>query len=284
MAHQPVTESLASIGLIGFGNIARLLVPVLAERLPAPLQNIAVLVRPATAAQQREHIHQSCQQAAAHGEVYDDPEAFADSAPGLVIECAGQAAVAEYGELVLTAGLPLVVSSVGALGDAGLHARLLDCARQSRSQLIISSGAIGALDIVSGLQLAGIHSARYRSRKPPTAWRGTPAADQLDLENLSRAVAFFDGTARDAVREYPKNTNVAAALALAGIGFDATTVQLIADPTVSGNRHEFDVDSVAGSVCLQVEGRVSPENPKTSLPTVYSLAREVLNRVRPLVV
>ena len=65
---------------------------------------------------------------------------------------------------------------------------------------------------------------RYRGAKPPAAWAGTPAAGIVDLDALEAPRVFFTGTAREAATAYPKNANVAATLALAGAGFEATAV------------------------------------------------------------
>ena len=41
--------------------------------------------------------------------------------PDLVVECAGQAAVAQYGKAVLERGVDLAVISTGAFADVNLH-------------------------------------------------------------------------------------------------------------------------------------------------------------------
>jgi aspartate dehydrogenase len=95
---------------------------------------------------------------------------------------------------------------------------------------------------------------------------------------------FFEGTAREAARDYPQNANVAATVALAGRGMDATRVRLVADPGIAYNLHEVSVRSSAAEFTIRLEGRPSPDNPKTSLTAGYSIAREVLNRILPVVV
>jgi aspartate dehydrogenase len=95
---------------------------------------------------------------------------------------------------------------------------------------------------------------------------------------------FFEGHARKAAQDYPFNANVAATLALAGIGFEKTQVRLIADPGVTRNVHEFAVRSACGDFTMKLEGRPSAANPKTSLMAGYSMARELLNRAGIVVI
>ena len=56
------------------------------------------------------------------------------------------------------------------------------------------------------------------------------------LNDLLRQGAF-QGTAREAAAGFPANVNVAAALGLAGIGSDRTTIEIWADPGVERNCH-----------------------------------------------
>lgn len=281
--------ALDALGLIGFGNIARTLVGVLEEALPGPLGTLAVLVRPDSSRETCRGVTAAlapglCRSGSVHVSLDAFVGALGRGERALVVECAGHDAVRTLVPGTLAAGLETVVVSVGALGDEALRHRLRGAATTGRTRLVVPSGAIGALDVVAALRRSGIESVRYRGRKPPTAWRGTPAETVLDLSAIDAPTTFYEGSARDAVRDYPANANVAAALSLAGIGFDATSVTLIADPALACNVHEFDVRAAAGNVSLRIEGRPSPDNPKTSLPTVYSVAREVLNRVGPIVV
>ena len=168
--------------------------------------------------------------------------------PTLVAEVAGQSAVAEHGDAVLRSGIDCLVISVGALADPALFARLRSAAHDGNSRILLPAGAIGGLDAIAAMRVAGLTSVRYRSRKPPAAWRGSPAEQAVDLDQLTRRTVLYKGTAGEAALLYPQNANVAAAVALAGLGFDATEVELVADPDAPGNIHEIEAEGVAGTL------------------------------------
>ena len=94
----------------------------------------------------------------------------------------------------------------------------------------------------------------YTGRKPPRGWQGSAAESRLDLDKLETAQSHFDGPARAAAIEYPKNANVAAAIALAGLGFDETRVRLIADPTITENIHTLEAVGDFGSFTFEIKG------------------------------
>lgn len=263
------------LGLIGFGAIARTLLAVLA-REGAAISALTVLARPETAVAIRDAV---ARLSTAPALVVTDAAALVARRPGLVIECAGHQAVADHATATLRAGIETVVVSIGALADAALHQRILQAARAGGTRVVLPAGAIGGIDILSALRPSGIAAVTYTGRKPPLAWAGTPAEALVDLAALTTEAVIFDGSARQAATLYPKNANVAATLALAGLGWDATRVRLIADPSVSRNVHDYSVSAGAAEYSIRIAGNPSADNPKTSVTTVYSVAREVLNRL-----
>jgi aspartate dehydrogenase len=263
------------LGIIGYGSIASLALDCLARELEAPLEAAICLARENGEARARAMLEGAGTGIAASRCVVGGLDAFLAARPELVIEAAGHAALRSCGARVLASGADLLVTSVGALADEELH-RALTGASALGGSLIPSTGAIGGLDILAAAKLSGLTAVTYTSRKPPQAWRGTPAETLVDLGSLTHQAIFYDGDARGAARAYPQNANVAATLALFGAGFEATKVRLVADPAAIGNIHEIRINSACADISFEIRGRAAPDNPKTSLTTAYSVAAQVL--------
>lgn len=192
----------------------------------------------------------------------------------LVVECAGHAALREFAPQVLGRGRDLLIASVGALADRALESMLISQAQRCGARILIPSGALGGLDVLSAARIAGLEAVTYVGRKPPRAWRGTRAEQLVNLDDESgTAMLLFDGTARQAALDFPQNANVTAAVSFAGLGFDATRVQLIADPRCNGNEHRLNARGIFGSFEIVVAANALADNPKTSMLAPCSLAR-----------
>ena len=253
-----------SIGLIGFGGIGRAVFDTLKENATGELDLTGILVR-------------AIDEPSANLPFVTDIGEFLERRPRVVVECAGHGAVRRYAEKVLSGGADLIIVSTGALADAALLASLRSAAREAGTRLLIPAGAVGGVDALSAARLAGLRSVQYRGRKPPRAWKGSAVADEVALDALEAPRVLYRGTAREAALAYPKNSNVAATVALAGLGFDETEVELIADPTVSSNIHELEVKAESGDFSIALMGKPSADNPRTSMLTAYSVVRTLLN-------
>lgn len=216
-------------------------------------------------------------------EVYDRLSAVPPGAD-LAVECGGHAAVTQHGEAALEAGCDLLVASVGALADQALHDRLVAAARRTGKKLLIPAGAVAGMDGLAAARLAGIDRVHYTSRKLPVAWKGTHAETLLDLEAVTHATEFLRTDARQAATLFPQNANVAATIALAGIGFERTEVSLNADPEARGNTHLLEVHGPSGSMRIELRNTPFPDNPKTSMLAGLSLLRVIRNRSEAVVV
>ncbi|NNC64798.1 MAG: aspartate dehydrogenase, partial [Gammaproteobacteria bacterium] len=254
-----------------FGGIAKAVLEKLATELGHEPDLAGVLVRESSTYRTALPLVSSLD------ELFDDP-------PAVVVECAGHNAVHEYGEQVLRRGTDLIVVSTGALADSALLDRLRQAARAGASKLIIPPGALGAVDALGAAKLSGLIEVNYRGRKPPSTWKGTPAEDAADLDTLTEPQTVFRGAARQAALQYPKNSNVAATIALAGLGFDRTSVELVADPTISSNIHEIEVRAESGDFEICLKGQPSAANASTSILTAYSVVRALLAYEREIVI
>jgi aspartate dehydrogenase len=193
-----------------------------------------------------------------------------------IIDCAGHSGLRTYGPAALRAGYDVTTISVGALADQDFYTELQTAAKDGSAKLHLASGAIGALDCLQSARVGKLHRVRYVGRKPPLGWVGSPAEDHLDLASLKEtAKTHFLGSARKAAINYPKNANVAAAVALAGIGFDDTEVELIADPNVSSNIHEVIAEGDFGSFQFQISGHPLADNPRSSALAAMSVVSAI---------
>lgn len=273
-----------SLGVIGSGAIAAPMLDALARNIGEPIERLAVLTLTEAEPAAKALLARCGDRIARTATVVTDAEVFLNEQFDFVVECAGHGAVKAYGVKVLERGIDLLVVSIGALTDDGLREALRSAARNAGSRLVLCSGAIGGIDLLSAASLSGIESITYTSRKPPRAWRGTPAEKLVDLDKVAVETVFYEGSARAAARDYPQNANSAATIAIASVGLDRTSVRLIADPAAPGNVHEFKLRSACADMEVRIVGKPSPDNPKTSMSTAYTVAREILNRIAPVAI
>jgi aspartate dehydrogenase len=264
------------VGLIGYGAIGRAVHRLLMTHGSKSVEVAAILIRedPATLALPE----------GTRPLVVRDLDALVASDLDLVVECAGHEAVDAYATRVLRAGCDMVLVSVGALADAQREQNLRDSASATGRQVLLPAGAIGCVDWLGAARTAGLTQVLYRSRKPPQAWVGSAAEDSIALAALTEATPFFRGSARQAALRYPRNANVAATVALAGLGLDATQVELIADPGVAANVHEIEALSAGGNMSTRIGGYPDPDNARTSVMTAHSVVRTILQRSAALVI
>jgi aspartate dehydrogenase len=204
------------------------------------------------------------------------------SRPDLVIDCGGHQALAAHGPVALALGINVMTVSLGALADRQIECSLRDAATKGSARLQLLSGAIGGLDTLRSAHVGEISDVSYIGRKPPNGWRGSPAELAFDLDTITAPTTHFSGTARDAALAYPKNANVAAAVAFAGIGLDDTQVTLIADPTVTKNIHEIAVKGAFGAFHFQIAGEGLPENPRSSALAAMSIVAALTEMQKPI--
>jgi aspartate dehydrogenase len=253
------------IALLGGGTIARL---ILEHVKAGAFPGIEVVALSGRAAGSR-----SESLARAHGVPFVvGRTALLATRPQAVVEAASHEAVREHLVVLLGAGVGVVVLSAGALADDGLRAAAEEAARRSGALLYVPSGGIGGLDALKAACIAGVDTVSIRVAKPPAAWKDIPYVERLgvDLDALRSARILFEGPAREGVPHFPQNVNIAAVLSLAGIGFDRTRLEVVADPALARNTHTIRVAGKSGYFTVVLENVPAPENPKTAWLACYS--------------
>ena len=198
----------------------------------------------------------------------------------IAVECAPAAVIEDICRPMLAAGKRVMVLSAGALLP---RPHLIELAKQNGGQIIVPTGALLGLDAVAAAAEGTIHSVRMITRKPPDGLAGAPylVANKISVEGLNTAKCVFAGNAREAAAGFPENVNVVAALSLAGIGPDRTTIEIWADPAVSRNCHNIEVDADSARFSFAIEN-IPSENPKTGRITALSALAALRKLTAPL--
>lgn len=224
-----------------------------------------------------------------------DPDEFFSAEWKLCAEAAGQPAVVAHAGRTMEAGRDLLVTSVGALTSDPLYESLIVSGSDpTNGRLLVAAGAMPAIDWMASASM-GVPVTELdvtcTQTKPPASWMGArydsssggQVADVMDFSSLTEPTAFFEGTAREAASNYPKNSNIAAMLALATAGLDNTRVRLVADPTPpKRNLVSVAFRSPIGKLDVEVEGMQSA-NPRTGAVVPLTVLRAIKMRVAGIV-
>lgn len=200
----------------------------------------------------------------------------------IAVECAPAAIIEDICRPMLEAGKSVIVLSCGALLP---RPQLMELAKAKGGRIIVPTGALIGLDAVVAAAEGNITSVRMTTRKPPAGLRGAPYLQQhgISVDGLTEAKRVFSGSARDAAAGFPANVNVAAALSLAGIGPDRTQIDIWADPAVTRNCHDIEVEADSARFRMSIEN-VPSDNPKTGRIVALSVLAALRKLGAPLAV
>ena len=201
----------------------------------------------------------------------------ATRAADVILECASPAALRTFGPGIIGAGTDMLVASLGALVDDRLRATLLE---RGPGRCHLSTGAIGGLDLIRA-SAGTIEGIELATRKPPAALLhpALPAALRAAItraDATGKARNVFGGSVADAVRLFPSNINVAAALGLAAGDMDLVRVDILADPGAVLTSHAIEVRGSTGRYRFGIENFPDPANPATSSLTARSMVSGLL--------
>ena len=250
-----------SVMFVGYGSMAR----KVHSMLPDNVVLKAVIASPRSVDKIRAELGDSIDVVASVSELTQIPD--------LAVEMAGQSGLKAHAVQILDKGIPLGIVSVGAFTDEKFATLLHDTAQQNEVKVHILAGAVAGIDGINAASLAGLDKVTYQGRKKPDSWKGSHADELIDYESLEQAEVFFTGSARQAATLFPANSNVAATIALAGVGLDDTKVELIVDPTLEHNIHHITAEGVFGKLEVTMTGLPLAENPKTSSLAAFSALR-----------
>lgn len=261
-----MTNAPLRVGLIGLGTIGQGIVRLIDEQAIDSVQIVAALVRDRS-----------------RNRTVDTPlvatlDELLALKPDVVVECAGHDGLQQHGAAVLRAGFNLIAVSVGVLAHDEVHASLLAAAQAGGTRMKVASGAIGGLDAIAAARIGGLDRVTHTVRKPPSTLLGHEA------EALSEPLTVFSGFAREAALRYPESVNVTAAVSLAGIGLDRTSVEIIADPGVTRNQHEITAEGTFGMLRFEIQGIPTDENPRTGRLVSMSILNTLLGERTPIYV
>ena len=185
----------------------------------------------------------------------------------LIIEAASVGISGKIAEIAVSRKKDVLIMSTGGLLE---KPQLFRKARMKKCSIYIPSGAICGMDGLRAARLGKIQKATLTTRKPLKGLIGAPGLDIKDIKRIKGERIIYKGNAKDAVKYFPQNINVAATLSLLGIGPRRTSVTIITSPGYKKNVHEVEIEGDFGKIFTRTENVPSKNNPKTSMLAILS--------------
>lgn len=203
--------------------------------------------------------------------IVENPHMLSSNPVDIVVEAASQDAIRNHALSILQNRRDLMIMSVGALLDESVLDVLLEACGEFKKNIYLPSGAIAGLDAIKSVKNE-IDSVTLVTTKNPKSLRGAKffETNPIDIDAIKSPITIFDGNAKEAVRMFPANINVAALLSLAGLGSEKTKVRIVADPNTDKNTHAIEVKGKFGRITINVENVPDQNNPKTSRLAILS--------------
>ena len=261
--------SVLRVAIAGFGSIGRLV----GKRLDAGMEGlrlVAVSARDLERARGHLAQYRSKVDAVPLARIADEAE--------VVVECTPPEVFLEAMAPGLERGRIVVTVSAASLLE---HPALVERARLNGARIILVSGSVLGFDGIRAAAQGTIHSVRMVTRKPPLSLVRSPWLREqgIDVATIRTATRIFEGTAREAARAFPDKFNIAAAVALAGLGPDRTRIEIWLDPAVERNVHRIEVDADSTRFEVEMQNLPNPGHEGTGPLTAYSILA-VLEKLR----
>ena len=158
--------------------------------------------------------------------------------PDYLVEAASPAAMRECTLPALRQGISVVTLSIGAFADDAFYAEVMQTTREKNAHVYIVSGATGGFDVLQTATLMGGATACFFNEKGPNALKGTPVYDD-SLQTEQRTV--FQGTATEAIAQFPTKVNVTVAASRASVGPQNMQVTMQSTPGFVGDTQRVEI-------------------------------------------
>ena len=204
-------------------------------------------------------------------EIVENTHLLSSNSVNIVVEAASQDAVRDAALSILQNKKDLMIMSVGALLDESIYDILSDACKDFNRTIYLPSGAIAGLDAIKSVK-DELNSLSITTTKHPRSLEGAKffETSEINLDKINSTTILFEGTAKQAVSQFPANINVAALLSLTGIGSDKTRVKIVADPDTDKNTHHIEAAGAFGKMTFTIENFPDSNNPKTSRLAILS--------------
>lgn len=201
--------------------------------------------------------------------------------PDYIIEAAFPDLFKDIGVKILANGINIIPLSVGALADKEFYNNVKETALKNNSRVHIPSGAVGGFDVLRASMLMEDAEVSITTEKSPRSLDGAPFLKGRKLSE-EKPEEVFSGFAKEAIKHFPENVNVAVTTALATTGVEKTKVSINSIPGFESNKHNIKLVGKTVKVNVIIETKPSEENPKSSTLAAFSVISLLENLVSPI--
>lgn len=212
---------------------------------------------------------------------YNSLNEIIDDKPDYIVEAASPAVFKDLGIKILENGISIIPLSVGALADNEFYSKVKETALKNKCRVHIPAGAVGGFDVLHAALLMEDAEVSITTEKSPESLEGAPFLKGKKLSE-EREEEIFNGFAKEAIKHFPENVNVAVATALATTGVKKTKVSINSIPDFNNNRHTIKLKGKTINVDIIVETSPSQDNPKSSTLAAYSVISLLKDLVSPI--
>ena len=197
----------------------------------------------------------------------------------LVVETANFKAVEEFAPEILKE-TNMAIMSTTALADKNLLQDLKAICRKNSSRLFVPHGAILGLD---GIQdgKSSLESVKIVTTKPPQNLDYS-FTEKWNREDIKSKTVLYEGPTFNLCQIFPRNVNVHASIALAGLGFQDTYSRLIADPETDKAQHSVEAKGPGLTLRVQKADYIEGVTGTYTLESTINSLKRILDETRTI--